>query len=166
MTVVIHFETPQYLPTTGDGHKRRSWMLAVLKRMSSRPTRLRRQHVDIGYETGEDAEKRVKMEPVTPPPPVQFPPQSSLAAPVKLEDAVQAMKAPGMVLDIVKKQVKRESPQRKELARAIARFKPPANWRENYDALVKMRLRIQAPVDTMGCERLADTDVDGKVSPV
>ena len=32
---------------------------------------------------------------------------------------------------------------------------PPANWREIYDAVQEMRKRVLAPVDTMGCETLA-----------
>lgn len=33
---------------------------------------------------------------------------------------------------------------------------PPPHWEEMYDAVKEMRSRIPAPVDTMGCERLAD----------
>ncbi|KAF3933130.1 hypothetical protein ABW19_dt0202641 [Dactylella cylindrospora] len=43
------------------------------------------------------------------------------------------------------------------------KYDPPENWREMYDAIKEMRLRIPAPVDTVGCERLAQTDVPPKV---
>ncbi|MCJ1286446.1 DNA N-glycosylase and apurinic/apyrimidinic (AP) lyase [Xylographa opegraphella] len=33
---------------------------------------------------------------------------------------------------------------------------PPAHWEEVYEAVKEMRKRLLAPVDTMGCERLAD----------
>ncbi|KAK6339594.1 DNA N-glycosylase and apurinic/apyrimidinic (AP) lyase [Orbilia javanica] len=42
-------------------------------------------------------------------------------------------------------------------------YDPPSNWREMYDLIKEMRLRIPAPVDTVGCERLAQTDVPPKV---
>ncbi|EPS43206.1 hypothetical protein H072_2809 [Dactylellina haptotyla CBS 200.50] len=43
------------------------------------------------------------------------------------------------------------------------RYDPPSNWREMYDAIKEMRLRIPAAVDTMGCARLAQEDVPPKV---
>ncbi|KAJ6257939.1 LOW QUALITY PROTEIN: hypothetical protein Dda_7729 [Drechslerella dactyloides] len=43
------------------------------------------------------------------------------------------------------------------------RYDPPDNWREMYDAIKEMRLRIPAPVDTVGCARLAQIDVSPKV---
>ncbi|KAK6332521.1 DNA N-glycosylase and apurinic/apyrimidinic (AP) lyase [Orbilia blumenaviensis] len=42
-------------------------------------------------------------------------------------------------------------------------YDPPSNWREMYDIIKEMRLRIPAPVDTVGCARLAQTDVSPKV---
>lgn len=33
---------------------------------------------------------------------------------------------------------------------------PPANWAEIYSAVQEMRKRVLAPVDTMGCERIAE----------
>ncbi|KAK6507262.1 DNA N-glycosylase and apurinic/apyrimidinic (AP) lyase [Arthrobotrys musiformis] len=42
-------------------------------------------------------------------------------------------------------------------------YDPPENWRQMYDLIKEMRLRIPAPVDTVGCERLAQTDVPPKV---
>ncbi|KAF3932046.1 hypothetical protein ABW20_dc0104684 [Dactylellina cionopaga] len=43
------------------------------------------------------------------------------------------------------------------------RYDPPANWREVYDHIKEMRLRIPAAVDTVGCARLAQTNVPPKV---
>jgi endonuclease-3 len=39
---------------------------------------------------------------------------------------------------------------------------PPSNWEQVYDLTKKMRLQIPAPVDTMGCERLADENESPK----
>lgn len=41
---------------------------------------------------------------------------------------------------------------------------PPSNWENVYDAISEMRKRVLAPVDTMGCETLAEAEVDPKVS--
>ncbi|KAI9835086.1 MAG: hypothetical protein M1819_002638 [Sarea resinae] len=38
----------------------------------------------------------------------------------------------------------------------VAIHAPPPHWEEVYDTVKAMRARIVAPVDTMGCERLAD----------
>ena len=40
---------------------------------------------------------------------------------------------------------------------------PPPRWRETYDTMKAMRSKIVAPVDTMGCERLADEEVSERV---
>lgn len=41
---------------------------------------------------------------------------------------------------------------------------PPANWAQIYDAVKEMRKTVLAPVDTMGCERLAEEHVSPRVS--
>lgn len=41
---------------------------------------------------------------------------------------------------------------------------PPANWEEIYDAVREMRKTALAPVDTMGCETLAEEHLSPKVS--
>lgn len=41
---------------------------------------------------------------------------------------------------------------------------PPTNWAQIYDAVKEMRKTILAPVDTMGCERLAEEHVSPRVS--
>jgi len=43
---------------------------------------------------------------------------------------------------------------------------PPANWEEIYDAVREMRKEKLAPVDTMGCETLAEERVTPRVSRV
>ncbi len=43
---------------------------------------------------------------------------------------------------------------------------PPANWEEIYDAVREMRKEKLAPVDTMGCETLAEEHVTPRVSRV
>jgi endonuclease-3 len=40
---------------------------------------------------------------------------------------------------------------------------PPANWRETYEAVKEMRKTILAPVDTMGCETLAEKHISPRV---
>ena len=43
---------------------------------------------------------------------------------------------------------------------------PPGNWEEMYSIVQKMRKRLVAPVDTMGCERAADVQLSAKVPPL
>ena len=40
---------------------------------------------------------------------------------------------------------------------------PPGNWQEIYDAVVAMRKKVVAPVDTMGCESLAEEHLTARV---
>lgn len=40
---------------------------------------------------------------------------------------------------------------------------PPPRWEEVYDAVKEMRRKILAPVDTMGCETLAEDDASPRV---
>lgn len=40
---------------------------------------------------------------------------------------------------------------------------PPGNWQEIYDAVVEMRRKVLAPVDTMGCESLAEEHLTARV---
>jgi endonuclease-3 len=40
--------------------------------------------------------------------------------------------------------------------RQPAKIEPPTGWEALYSAMKEMRKNISAPVDTMGCERLAD----------
>ena len=42
----------------------------------------------------------------------------------------------------------------------------PANWEEIYEAVREMRKKVLAPVDTMGCERLAEEHLSERVSKV
>lgn len=51
----------------------------------------------------------------------------------------------------------RRQPAKKVLGEdGIVKMEPPANWEEMYKATQEIRARIKAPVDTMGCESLAD----------
>lgn len=43
------------------------------------------------------------------------------------------------------------------------KIEPPANWEEIYDAVTEMRKDRLAPVDTMGCETLADENLSPRV---
>ena len=40
---------------------------------------------------------------------------------------------------------------------------PPSNWEEIYDAVKEMRKNVLAPVDTMGCETLAEEHLSPRV---
>lgn len=43
---------------------------------------------------------------------------------------------------------------------------PPDKWEEIYSAVTEMRKRVLAPVDTMGCETLAEEQASPRVWPV
>ena len=43
---------------------------------------------------------------------------------------------------------------------------PPASWEEIYEAVREMRKKVLAPVDTMGCETLAEEHLSERVSKV
>ena len=53
---------------------------------------------------------------------------------------------------------------RKGKQRAKVAVREPPNWREIYDLVREMRKNVPAPVDTMGCERLAEDDVEPHVN--
>lgn len=40
---------------------------------------------------------------------------------------------------------------------------PPANWENIYESVKEMRKRVLAPVDTMGCETLAEEQISPRV---
>lgn len=52
--------------------------------------------------------------------------------------------------------IKQEGRKKGKGVKAPIKTEPPAHWEKMYDAVKEMRSRIPAPVDTMGCERLAD----------
>ena len=62
------------------------------------------------------------------------------------------------------KRVKRQPAKQSINEAGEVEIHPPANWREIYDAVQEMRMRILAPVDTMGCESLAQEHLTPKVS--
>jgi endonuclease-3 len=52
--------------------------------------------------------------------------------------------------------VRRKSSKPATKSTGSASVEPPSNWERVYELTREMRLRTPAPVDTMGCERLAD----------
>lgn len=73
----------------------------------------------------------------------------------------------------VKKEIPGERKGKRPAARGSKKIKkvssmnpvpPPPNWEEMYDLVRAMRLQVSAPVDTMGCERLAE-EVGGRITP-
>ena len=62
------------------------------------------------------------------------------------------------------KRVKRQPARRKVNEAGEVEIHPPTNWEEIYDAVRVMRKRVLAPVDTMGCERLARDTMSERVS--
>ena len=64
-----------------------------------------------------------------------------------------------------KKSKVQRQPAKQVVDRATGEVKvhPPLNWQETYDAVREMRKTMLAPVDTMGCERLADETLSPKV---
>ncbi|KAL9544924.1 hypothetical protein PS6_008515 [Mucor atramentarius] len=58
-------------------------------------------------------------------------------------------------IEVVKKEESQEPDT--SLLHASSTKKPPANWNIVYDLLEALREKEKAPVDTMGCERLADS---------
>ncbi|CAO0803043.1 unnamed protein product [Mucor circinelloides] len=58
-------------------------------------------------------------------------------------------------IEVIKKEESQEPDA--SLLHASSSKKPPANWNIVYDLLEALREKEKAPVDTMGCERLADS---------
>ena len=61
------------------------------------------------------------------------------------------------------KKVKRQPAKQSVNEAGEVEIHPPANWREIYDAVQEMRKRVLAPVDTMGCETLAEEHLTPRV---
>ena len=59
--------------------------------------------------------------------------------------------------------VKRQSARREVNEAGEVEIHAPAKWEEIYDAVRLMRKRVLAPVDTMGCERLARDTMSERV---
>ena len=71
--------------------------------------------------------------------------------------------ADGMGREVKKKA--RRQPAKKTLNEdGEVEIHPPPNWEEMYDAVREMRRNNLAPVDTMGCESLAEEHLTPKVS--
>lgn len=62
------------------------------------------------------------------------------------------------------KKAKRQPAKRIVNEAGEAKIEAPANWEEIYDAVREMRKERLAPVDTMGCEMLAEEHLTPRVS--
>jgi len=93
-----------------------------------------------------------------------------------IEDAIsQSHNDSSMTLDELETPIspskKRKAPSPKKANTKLVRKKvgvqysqsPPPNWEEVYGEIRAMRVNINAPVDTMGCEQLGKTESDPKV---
>ncbi|KAI8981569.1 DNA glycosylase [Pilobolus umbonatus] len=60
------------------------------------------------------------------------------------------------ILPVVKKTIKKTIKEKKIKAEKTQNIHPPDTWNSVYDRIQEFRTGITAPVDTMGCERLAD----------
>ena len=58
----------------------------------------------------------------------------------------------------VPKKARRQPAKRIKGSTGTIKVEPPLNWEEVYDTTAEMRKRVLAPVDTMGCESLAEDD--------
>lgn len=54
----------------------------------------------------------------------------------------------------------------KKVINGEVKIHPPDNWAEIYSAVTEMRKRVLAPVDTMGCETLAEEQASPRVCSV
>ena len=77
---------------------------------------------------------------------------------VKLED--RTIGKPGKA-----RKTKRQPAKRIVNAEGDEEVRPPGNWEEIYEAVREMRKEKLAPVDTMGCETLAEKHMTPRVSP-
>ena len=77
---------------------------------------------------------------------------------VKLEDST--IGKPGKA-----KKTRRQPAKRIVNAAGVEEVRPPGDWEEIYEAVREMRKEKLAPVDTMGCETLAEEHMKPRVSP-
>jgi endonuclease-3 len=98
---------------------------------------------DQDEDTGSDLSSLPSSVPASPPP------SSTLKRkrPVKTE-------APSSITNTLPKKAKRQPAKR--IKGEHARTEPPPNWEQVYTITAEMRKKVLAPVDTMGCESLAD----------
>lgn len=64
-----------------------------------------------------------------------------------------------------RKRAKRQPAKRVVNDAGEVKVESPANWEQIYDAVKEMRKERLAPVDTMGCETLAEDNLTPRVSP-
>lgn len=70
------------------------------------------------------------------------------------EISIAAIESPNKAASKPKKA--RRTPAKRIVANGVVKFEPPPNWEEIYALTREMRNENPAPVDTMGCESLAD----------
>ncbi|KAJ9618649.1 alpha,alpha-trehalase nth1 [Taxawa tesnikishii (nom. ined.)] len=66
--------------------------------------------------------------------------------------------APSQTEPCLPKKARRQPAKRIKGENGTVRIEPPPNWEEVYNTTAEMRRRVLAPVDTMGCETLAERD--------
>lgn len=84
----------------------------------------------------------------------------ALAESLTVKSATKRKQSPSITEK--KTTVKRRSKSVKQEAGTMG--KAPENWQTVYDRIRDYRSKTTAPVDTMGCERLAEENVSDKVS--
>jgi hypothetical protein len=69
------------------------------------------------------------------------------------------------VIHSLEEDVKPNLPKKGKIVKPlITRVHPaPPNWKQTYDMICEMRSRVQAPVDTMGCDQEQVQESDPKV---
>ena len=78
---------------------------------------------------------------------------------VKIATRASPHKAGGSLANGISGRIKkgRRQPAKKEVTEdGEVKIHPPANWEEIYSSVQEMRKKVLAPVDTMGCETLAE----------
>ena len=76
---------------------------------------------------------------------------------------VKAEEVIGTAGGVVKKKARRQPARKTFNEDGEVEIHPPPNWEEIYDAVREMRKTVLAPVDTMGCESLAEEHLTPKV---
>lgn len=75
---------------------------------------------------------------------------------VKVKDEISTINSPSQINRPPRKAKRQPAKRILGADRSTLRVDPPARWEEMYALMEQMRKRILAPVDTMGCETLAE----------
>lgn len=81
---------------------------------------------------------------------------TNVSTTVKVKDEISTTNSPSQVKRSPRKAKRQPAKRILGADRSILRVDPPARWEEMYALTEQMRKRILAPVDTMGCETLAE----------